>query len=127
VNFAALTITAENYNDRPSWTSIHDLLFYGQMDRLTRHRSSLFSNTIVLPGFDSLKASSISDAQTLDWVKQTINLRGRHLEGAILSGADLRKADLFGAKLQGAWLINANLSGARIAGAQLQGATARLL
>jgi uncharacterized protein YjbI with pentapeptide repeats len=123
VNFAALAISGENYGDRPHWTSIHDLLFYGGMDRLTRHRSSLFSNTLVLPGFDALKANSISDVQALDWVKQTINLRGRHLEGAILSGADLRKADLFGAKLQGAWLINANLSGALIAGAQLQGAT----
>ncbi|HXN88325.1 MAG TPA: hypothetical protein VN890_03055, partial [Methylocella sp.] len=36
------------------WTSFHDLLFNGQIDKISRRRKSLFSNTLVLPGFDGL-------------------------------------------------------------------------
>jgi hypothetical protein len=45
----------------PIWTSFHDLLFNGGVDDVTRRRKSLFSNTLVLPGFDALEAAKIED------------------------------------------------------------------
>jgi hypothetical protein len=116
LNLAAMGLVATNSGNRPNWTSFHDILYI-----VTRRRRSWFSNTLVLPGFDSLEAKAIDDQNKLDWVKQTMILRGRNLGGAVLSGADLRKADLIGAHLQGASLEEADLSDARIAGADLQG------
>jgi uncharacterized protein YjbI with pentapeptide repeats len=105
------------------WTSFHDVLFNGEVDDVTRRRKSLFSNTLVLPGFDALEAARIDDPKKLDSVKHTLSLRGRHLEGAVFNGADLRKADLEGAQLQGAALDHADLQGARLDRAMLQGAS----
>jgi hypothetical protein len=53
--------------DRPRWqisdnayrtrlVSTHDLLFAGDVDKTTRRRKSLFSNTLVLPGFNLYEA-----------------------------------------------------------------------
>ena len=106
----------------PFWTSFHDLLFNGNIYRVTRRRNSLFSNTLVLPGFDALDAAKIDDPKKLDSLKQTLVLRGRHLESAVFDGADLRKADLEGAQLQGASLNTAQLQGASLDHADLQGA-----
>jgi uncharacterized protein YjbI with pentapeptide repeats len=107
---------------QPVSTSFHDILFNGKVDDVTRRRTSLFSNTLVLPGFDALEAAEIDDPKKLDFVKHTLSLRGRHLESAIFYGADLRKADLEGAHLQGASLYFAQLQGASLSEAQLQGA-----
>jgi hypothetical protein len=110
---------AKNKDDNPIWTSIHDLLFSGEVDDVTRRRKSLFSNTLVLPDFDALEAAKIDDPKKLDSVKQTLVLRGRHLESAVFRGADLRKADLAGAQLQGASRDNASLLRASLDDAQL--------
>ncbi|MGB7043586.1 MAG: pentapeptide repeat-containing protein, partial [Methylocella sp.] len=110
----------------PLWTSFHDLLFNGNIYRITRRRNSLFSNTLVLPGFDALEAAKIDDAKKLDSLKQTLVLRGRHLESAVFDGADLRKADLEGAQLQGASLSRVQLQRASLDQAQLQGASLHL-
>jgi hypothetical protein len=134
-----------NDEGEPIPTSLHDLLFNGPVDAITRRRKSLFSNTLVVPGFDALASKGIDDQKKLDWAKHSLVLRGRHLEGAVFTGADLRKADLDGAQLQGArlqlaqlqgaslyeaqlqgaWLVGAQLQGARLDGAQLQGRVAR--
>lgn len=108
----------------PGWTSVHDLLFNGEVDDVTRRRKSLFSNTLVLPDFDGLAAAGI-DPKKLDGdgIKHSLSLRGRHLKGAVLTHADLRKADLEAAKLQGAMLDGAQLQGATMDRAQLQGAS----
>jgi hypothetical protein len=53
-------------------TSFHDLLFNGEVDRVTRRRKSLFSNTLVLPGLDALEAARIDDTKKLGSVKQTL-------------------------------------------------------
>jgi hypothetical protein len=107
--------------DEPGWTSVHNLLFNGEVDDVTRRRKSLLSNTLVLPGFDGLAAAGIEDPKKLegDGVKHSLVLRGRHLKGAILSHSDLRKADLEAAKLEGANLDGARLQGARLDGANL--------
>jgi uncharacterized protein YjbI with pentapeptide repeats len=112
---------AKDRQDNPIWTSFHDLLFNGEVEYVTRRRKSLFSNTLVLPGFDAPEAAKIDDPKKLDSVKQTLTLRGRHLEGAVFDSADLRKADLEGAQLQGASLEFAQLQGASLPQAQLQG------
>jgi uncharacterized protein YjbI with pentapeptide repeats len=143
--------------DRPQWriadeaggektklVSTHDLFFAGEVDETTRRRKSLFSNTLVLPGFNLYEALKIDDPKKLAWKEYLFDLRGRHLEQAVLNGADLTKADLTGAylerasldgaqlqgaslnstHLQGAWLLGAELQGAALNQAQLQGRVA---
>jgi uncharacterized protein YjbI with pentapeptide repeats len=116
---------ADAWLHEPGWTSVHDLLFNGDVDDVTRRRKSLFSNTLVLPEFDGLAAAGIDDPKKLDGdgIKHSLVLRGRHLKGAVLTHADLRKADLESAKLEGANLAGAQLQGAKLDRAQLQGAS----
>jgi uncharacterized protein YjbI with pentapeptide repeats len=123
--------------DRPRWrvtdvkdgkegtkrVSTHDLLFAGEVDETTRRRKSLFSNTLVLPGFNLYEALKIDEPKKLAWREHLIDLRGRHLEKAVLDGADLTKADLTGAQLQRASLFLAQLQGASLDFARLQGAS----
>ncbi len=118
-------IGAPEYVERHfiTWTSFHDVLFNGRVDDMTRRRKSLFSNTLVLPGFDLLEAEKIDDQNKLNWAKHTFSFRARHLEGARFDRADLRKTDLEGAHLQGASLDFAQLQGTLLAQAQLQGAS----
>lgn len=151
LNLAAIGLGRKDEEEQAEKTSLHDLLFNGEYDSEKRRRKSPFSNTLVLPGFDALEAAKIGE-KDLGTVKQTVDLRGRHLEGAIFYGSDLRKAylgnaylegtsfyqaklqgagfyqaqlqgaDLYQAKLQGASLDSAQLEGARLDGAELQGA-----
>ncbi len=109
---------------QPGWTSVHDLLFNGDVDEVTRRRKSLFSNTLVLPEFDGLAAAKIDDPNKLDsdGIRHSLVLRGRHLKGAVLSRADLRKVDFESAKLEGANLVGARLQGASLVSANLEGA-----
>jgi uncharacterized protein YjbI with pentapeptide repeats len=116
--------------DRAQWrfadvavASTHDLLFAGEVDETTRRRKSLFSNTLVLPGFNLYEALKIDEPKKLAWKVLLFDLRARHLEQVVLGGADLTKADLTGAKLQGASLDFATLQGASLERAQLQGAS----
>ncbi|MGH6839992.1 MAG: pentapeptide repeat-containing protein [Methylocella sp.] len=108
-----------------SWMPFHHLFFDGQVDPVSRNRSSLFTNAFVLPDFDAVNAAKIDDPKKLDSVKETLSLRGRHLESAHFDRADLRKADLEGAQLQGASLNDAQLQGASLSGAELAGASLR--
>ncbi|HMF07040.1 MAG TPA: hypothetical protein VKE72_08535, partial [Methylocella sp.] len=80
---AWLGMRQKDDDDHPVWTSFHDLLFNGEVDRLRRRRKSLFSNTLVLPEFDALEAAKIDDPKKLPGVKHTLGLRGRHLESAV--------------------------------------------
>jgi Pentapeptide repeats (8 copies) len=116
--------------DRPRWrvayvsklVSTHDLFFAGPVDQETRRTTSLFSNTLVLPGFNLYEALKIDDPKKLEWKEHLFDLRARHLENAVLSGANLSKADLTGARLQAASLGEAQLQGASLSWAQLRGA-----
>jgi uncharacterized protein YjbI with pentapeptide repeats len=116
-------VTAWLGQDEDGWTSIHNILFHGKVDQTTLRRKSYFSDTLVIAYFDALAADKIADPKKLDAVKQTLNLRGLNLEGAVFLKADLRKVDLRDAQLQGASLAGAQLQGAILDGAQLQGAT----
>ncbi len=119
-------------NDQPIWTSFHDLLVNCPYDPKSQRRRSLFSNTLVLPGFNALEAAKMDDSK-LGPFEYTFTRKNGHFEGAIFQGADLRKinlenaylqgASLLQAKLQGAQLYNANLKGADLNQAKLQGAS----
>src|SRR5208283_2713286 len=105
------------------WTSLHDLLFNGSVDEITRRRKSLFSNTLVLPGFDALEAAKIDPKKLNDGsVKYSLVLRGRYLESSVFSFADLRKVDFSGSNLQGSSFLGSKVQGAFLDNAQLQGA-----
>jgi uncharacterized protein YjbI with pentapeptide repeats len=107
--------------------SLHQLVFSGSIDingdPARRRRTSLSSNTLVLPGFDIYEALKIDDPEKVEGKPYLISLRGRHLEGAILDGATLKKTDLTGAFMKDASLVDARLEGASLRGAQLQGAS----
>jgi hypothetical protein len=129
-NIVTAWLGARDSSNAPIATSVHDLLFNGGVDEVTRHRKSFFSNTLVLPEFDGPRAAGIDDPKKLDGdnIKHTLVLRGRHLKGAVLTHADLRKADLEAAKLEravlvGARLDNANLQNASLRDARLRGAS----
>jgi len=126
-NAVTAWLGARDPENSPIVTSVHDLLFNGAVDEVTRRRKSLFSNTLVLPELDGLAAAGIDDPKKLegDGIKHSLVLRGRHLKGAVLTNADLRKADLEAAKLEGATLDHARLQGARLDRANLQGASLR--
>jgi Pentapeptide repeats (8 copies) len=122
--------------DTPGWWSTilehgsektkraREFLFAGEVDEATRRRRSLFSNTLVLPGFNIYEALKIEDREKIAWKEHLIDLRAHHLEQAVFSGADLTKADLYGARLRGALLDHAQLhQGASLKEAQLQGAS----
>lgn len=124
LNRAAVGLSKKDSSLKPKWTSFHDLFFKGDVDAVTRRRTSLFSNTLVLNSFDALKAANISDPKELDKgsIKNSLTLRGRHLEGAVFDGADLRAVDFKGAHLGGAFFREAHLQGATLDEAELQDA-----
>ena len=102
--------------------SLHEWFFAGEIDDITRHRKSLFSNTLVLPGFDVYEALKIDDPTKDKWKAHSIDLRGRHLEQSIFDLANLPNVDLSGAYLEGASLAGTQLRGAFLNSARLQGA-----
>jgi uncharacterized protein YjbI with pentapeptide repeats len=102
--------------------SLRKRIFAGRVDNTTRRRTSLFSNTLVLPGFNIYEALKIDDPKKVGWKQHLVDLRGRDLKGAVLEGAVLPRADLTGAQIQGALLTLAQLRGASLDDAQLQGA-----
>ena len=113
----------EDDEEKTKLVSTHDFLFAGVVNPTTRRRDSLFSNTLVLPGFNIYEALKIDDPKKLAWKEHLFDLRGRHLEQAVLDVADLTKADLYGAQLQGASLNGAHLQGGSLVWAELQGAS----
>jgi hypothetical protein len=108
--------------DRP-WrlASLHELLVAGEVDFAARKPKSLWSNRLVLPGFDAIDHAKFDSDAKIEAASETISLRARHLEGAVLVGATLRKADFTGAQLQGAQLTSADLRNAKFECGNIQG------
>jgi uncharacterized protein YjbI with pentapeptide repeats len=123
-SWAVATFPGEWQEDHlRSFRPMHEWLFAGEVDVVTRRRKNFLSSTLVLPGLDIYEALKIDDPNKLEWKERSIDLRGRHLEQSMFDGANLRKADLSGAYLEGASLLFARLQGARLDAVQLQGAT----
>ena len=94
-------------------TSLHKLLVAGEVDFAARKPKSLWSNRLVLPGFDVIDHTKFDSEAKIEALPETVSLRARHLEGAVLIGARLRNADFTAAQLQGAQLDHSDLRGAK--------------
>ena len=103
--------------------SLHDWLFNGPVDDISRRRTSLFSNTLILPGLNVYEGLGIDDPEKAKWRDFLFRARGRDLKGAILDFASLPRVDFTSAKLDGASLVRAQLRDATLRFAQLQGAS----
>ncbi len=90
------------------------------LDLAARKPKSIWSNRLVLPGFDAIDHAKFDSEAKIEAVSETNSLRTRHLEGAVLIGATLRKADFTAAQLQGARLDGSNLRGAKFDCATLE-------
>jgi len=97
-----------DWSSKRDWTSLHELLFAGEVDELSGRPRSLFSNRLVLTN------QSFVDDQEVDKVEFTRSFRGRDLRQAVLNRVDLRKADFTGAMLNGASLDYAKLQEAKL-------------
>lgn len=117
--------------------SLHEILFAGPVNDITRRPRSFWSNRIVLPEINILDELKLDETK-LSSTRVTISLRGRNLNGVVLVSARLPKADFTGASLREANLSGADLReavfecggyrrcvdlrGASLHGAKLQGA-----
>jgi uncharacterized protein YjbI with pentapeptide repeats len=101
--------------------SSHELLVAGDVDFAARKPKSLWSNRLVLPGFDAIDHANFDSEAKIEALSETVSLRARHLEGAVLIGAKLRKADFTAAQLQGAQLQVSDLRGAKFGCGTLEG------
>jgi uncharacterized protein YjbI with pentapeptide repeats len=113
----------DHFPAKSAFAWARELLFDGDVDWITRHRASLFSNTLVLPAFNIYEALKIDDPKKVEWKQTLIDLRGRDLNGAVFTAVLLNKADFSGAQLAGASFSGAQLQGASLDDAQLQGAS----
>jgi uncharacterized protein YjbI with pentapeptide repeats len=116
------------------WTSLHELLFAGDVDLVTGKPTSLLSNTLILPNIDVIDHAKFDTEAKIAALPRTLSLRGRRLEGASLAFADLRKVDFTGARLRDAVFVGADLrntkfecswTGTRLECADLRGADLR--
>jgi uncharacterized protein YjbI with pentapeptide repeats len=103
--------------------SLHELVFRGSVDYTRGRRTSLFSDTLVLPNIDVVTIAGIKSSD-LDLLPHSVSLVGRDFVEADFSGSVLTKADLTGAHLQGAALRGSTLKHATLDEGQLQGALA---
>jgi len=109
----------------------------GELDKNTLLPDSPFSSLLVLPRFDAVGQAKVDSKEKLDYVPQTILVKGRNLQGINLKLADLRKANLIASDFTGgdlgsadltntqldlANLINAQLDYVHLAGASLKNA-----
>jgi Pentapeptide repeats (8 copies) len=101
-------------------TSLRELLVAGDVDFAGRKPKSLWSNRLVLPGFDAIDHAKFDSEAKIEAASETISLRAHHLEGGVLIGAKLRKADFTAAQLQGAQLDDSDLRGAKFQCVQQQ-------
>jgi uncharacterized protein YjbI with pentapeptide repeats len=106
-------LAAEDVAPLRKLVSLREFLVAGEVNFAARKPKSLWSNRLVLPGFDAIDHAKFDSEAKIEALPETISLRARHLEGAVLIGAKLRKSDFTGAQLQGAQLYSADLRGAK--------------
>jgi uncharacterized protein YjbI with pentapeptide repeats len=99
----------------------HDF-FNGDIDPNSHRRTSVFSNTLVLPRFNVYDILKVDDPQKVAWRQYLLSVRGRDLRGAIFDEAFIQRTDARSAQLQGASFSFASLQGSSLDNASLQGA-----
>ncbi|SHG72861.1 pentapeptide repeat-containing protein [Bradyrhizobium erythrophlei] len=109
-------------------------LFEGPIDPNTHRRTSIWTNSLVLPRLNIYDLLKVDDPKKSDWRKYLLSVRGRDLRGAIFDDSFLERTDARGAELQGASfsatdlrsvsLNDAHLQGADLSNANLAGASA---
>jgi uncharacterized protein YjbI with pentapeptide repeats len=88
---------------------------------INAHKSeSLWSNRLVLPGFDVIDHARFDSPQKIAALPVTASLRSRDLSWAVLRDASLQKVDFTAAHLEGADFYQAHLEGAELARAKLE-------
>jgi uncharacterized protein YjbI with pentapeptide repeats len=95
------------------WVTLHELLVAGEIDYVTRRPKSLWSNVLVLPGFDIGDRINFDAQGKIARSPEMVSLRGRRLENAVFVGARLQKADFTGAQLTRVNLESADLREAK--------------
>ena len=110
---AGSTPAPGNRRIRAELASLRALLFEGDVDPVSRRRTSLFSNTLVLPDSDLIDESKFDTQTKLDAVRGTLSLRGRNLIRAVLKNSDLRKVDFTGSDMRKVEFSRADLRGAK--------------
>jgi hypothetical protein len=93
--------------------SLYQFWFHGEVDPNTHRRLSLFSNTLVLPGFNIYEILKVDDPKKITWRDYLISLQGRDLRGAVFDQAFLERVNARNARLEGASFKYANLQGAK--------------
>ncbi len=91
---------------------LHQRLVAGKVDFVSRRLDSLWSNVLVLPGFDAIDHNRFKSDTDIFAARETVNLQGRNLRGAILMSASVPKGDFAGAIMDEADLTFADLRGA---------------
>lgn len=106
------TFPGEALHDRVPPFALRTWLVEGDVDPLDRTLNSVWSNRLVLAGFDIVDHVKLDDSK-LAAMPIMGSLRGRDLSGAVLIGANLPKVDFTGAILDGADFTSANLQEAK--------------
>jgi hypothetical protein len=91
-----------------------DLLIDGKLNMKTLVPDSPFSSRLILPRFDAVGQANVDSAAKLEYVPQTILVKGRNLQGINLKLADLRKANLIASDFTGGDLGSADLTNAQL-------------
>jgi uncharacterized protein YjbI with pentapeptide repeats len=98
-NRVSLRFVPQIDGPRIEWVTPHKALFAGTVDLIERRRTSLWSNSLVLPN--------------LEQTEKTFSTRGRRLNRAIFLSANLAKMDFTAAQLDDAIFDGADLTGAK--------------
>jgi uncharacterized protein YjbI with pentapeptide repeats len=98
-NLYSLQLVPQFDGPRTVWVTPHEVLFAGNVDMIERRRTSLWSNSLVLPN--------------LEQPEKIFSARGRHLNRAIFISANLAKVDFTAASLDDAIFNGADLTGAK--------------
>jgi uncharacterized protein YjbI with pentapeptide repeats len=101
---------------------LYDVLFHGEVNPNSHRRTSLWSNTLVVPRFNVYDVLKVDDPKKVAWRKYLLSVRGRDLRGAVFDEAILERTDAENARLQGASFESASLQGSKLRDAKLQGA-----
>ncbi len=102
---------------------LHEVLFVGRVDEITRKTETVWSNRLVLDGINVIDYGKFDSVTKVAAMPESVSLSGRDLQRAVFNRANLQRADFTGANLRFASFDSAQLHRAVFDYAQLQGAS----